>query len=38
VGLLRVPSGPPESREVLFEAVDGAKNRGFVRASLEVRP
>jgi Ca-activated chloride channel family protein len=38
VGLLRVPSGPPGSREVLFEAVDGAKNRGFVRASLEVRP
>ncbi|MFN8011337.1 MAG: VIT domain-containing protein [Holophagaceae bacterium] len=38
VGLLRVPPGPPGLREVLFEAVDGAKNRGFVRASLEVRP
>jgi Ca-activated chloride channel family protein len=38
VGLLRVPAGPAGSREVLFEAVDGAKNRGFVRASLEVRP
>ncbi len=38
VGLLRVPSGPPGTREVLFEAVDGAKNRGFVRAALEVKP
>ncbi|MBK8724927.1 MAG: hypothetical protein IPL96_02435 [Holophagaceae bacterium] len=38
VGLLRVPEGLPGPREVLFEAVDGAKNRGFVRALLEVRP
>jgi Ca-activated chloride channel family protein len=38
VGLLRVPEGPPGSREILFEAVDGAKNRGFARATLEVRP
>lgn len=26
------------TREVLFEAVDGARNRGFARAILEVRP
>lgn len=38
VALVRVPEGPPGSREVLFEAVDAAKNRGFARASLEVRP
>ncbi len=38
VGLLRVPEGPPGPREVVFEAVDGAKNRGFARTSLEVRP
>jgi hypothetical protein len=38
VGLLRIPEGPPGSREILFEAVDGAKNRGFARVLLEVRP
>ncbi|MDE3245764.1 MAG: hypothetical protein KGN80_06720 [Acidobacteriota bacterium] len=38
MGLMRVPEGPPGSREILFEAVDGAKNRGFARASLEVKP
>ncbi len=38
MGLLRVPEGPPGSREIIFEAVDGAKNRGFARASLEVKP
>ncbi len=38
IGLMRVPEGPPGSREIIFEAVDGAKNRGFARASLEVKP
>lgn len=38
IGLLRVPEGPPGPREIVFEAVDGAKNRGFARTSLEVRP
>jgi Ca-activated chloride channel family protein len=38
VGLLRVPAGAAGPTEVLFEAVDAAKNRGFKRASLEVRP
>lgn len=38
IGLMRVPEGPPGSREIVFEAVDGAKNRGFARASLEVKP
>ena len=37
-GLLRVPEGLAGPQEVLFEAVDGAKNRGFTRAILEVRP
>jgi len=39
VGTLVVPatlaSGP---QEVVFEAVDAAKNHGFARARLEVRP
>ncbi len=26
------------AQEVFFEAVDAAKNRGFARARLEVRP
>jgi len=38
VGFLRVPPGPAGPREVVFEAVDGARNRGFARALLEVRP
>ncbi|MBL0211210.1 MAG: hypothetical protein IPQ13_09920 [Holophagaceae bacterium] len=38
IGLMRVPEGPPGSREIIFEAVDGAKNRGFARVSLEVKP
>ncbi len=39
VGLLRVPeaaAGGPG--EIFFEAVDAAKNRGFARASVEVKP
>ncbi len=38
IGMVRVPEGPPGPRELIFEAVDGAKNRGFARASLEVKP
>jgi len=38
VGLVWIPPGSEGSREVLFEAVDAAKNRGFARAVLEVRP
>jgi Ca-activated chloride channel family protein len=38
VGLLPVPADAAGRREVLFEAVDAAKNRGFARAELEVRP
>jgi Ca-activated chloride channel family protein len=38
VGLLRVPPGLAGPQDVVFEAVDAAKNRGFARASVEVRP
>lgn len=38
VGLLRIPERLSGSQEVLFEAVDGAKNHGFARAVLEVKP
>lgn len=38
VALLRVPPGASGPQEVVFEAVDGAKNRGFARATMEVRP
>ncbi len=38
VGLLRIPEGIAGLHEVLFEAVDGAKNHGFARSLLEVRP
>ena len=37
-GLLRIPEGLSGRQEVLFEAVDGAKNRGFARGVLEVKP
>lgn len=37
VGYLRVPDNLTGKREVFFEAVDGAKNRGFTRSMLEVR-
>ena len=37
-GVLRVPDGLSGPQEVLFEAVDGAKNRGFARSILEVKP
>ncbi len=38
VGLVRIPYGVSGGQEVTFEAVDAAKNRGFARATLEVRP
>jgi Ca-activated chloride channel family protein len=38
VGELRVPHGASGRQEVVFEAVDGAKNVSFARATLEVRP
>lgn len=38
VGLLSVPASLAGATDVFFEAVDGAKNRGFARARLEVRP
>lgn len=37
-GLLRLPEGTAGVREILFEAVDGAKNHGYARATLEVKP
>ncbi len=38
VGLVRIPYGVSGPQEVTFEAVDAAKNRGFARATMEVRP
>lgn len=38
VGLLRIPADLHGGQEILFEAVDGAKNRGFARATVEVKP
>ncbi|HSB60250.1 MAG TPA: VIT and VWA domain-containing protein [Vicinamibacteria bacterium] len=38
VGLLTVPASMAGAQELFFEAVDGAKNRGFARALLEVVP
>lgn len=38
VGLVRIPYGVSGPQPVTFEAVDAAKNRGFARADLEVRP
>jgi len=37
VGYLRVPEDVRGKCDVFFEAVDGAKNRGFARTALEVR-
>lgn len=37
-GQLRLPAAMPGPVTILFEAVDGAKNHGFARATLEVRP
>lgn len=38
VGLLRLPVEALGTQELFFEAVDAAKNRGFARATLEVKP
>lgn len=38
VGTLRVPAGMRGSQDIVFEAVDAAKNRGFARRSVEVLP
>ena len=38
VGTLLVPAALAGPQDVFFEAVDAAKNRGFARARLEVRP
>ena len=38
VGLAWIPPEGGDRREVLFEAVDGARNHGFARAVLELRP
>ena len=38
VGLVTVPFGAAGRQEVVFEAVDAAKNRGFATTVLEVRP
>ena len=38
VGELRVPANLTGRQEVVFEAVDGAKNVSFARTALEVRP
>ncbi len=38
VGFLRVPAKLRGRHEVVFEAVDGARNRGFAARVLEVRP
>lgn len=38
VGLIRIPERLMGPQEVWFEAVDGAKNRGFARGTLEVTP
>jgi Ca-activated chloride channel family protein len=37
VGYLRIPNNLTGRQEVFFEAVDGAKNRGFARSFLEVK-
>ena len=37
VGYLRIPNDLAGKQEVFFEAVDGAKNRGFARSALEVK-
>lgn len=38
VGLVRIPDRFVGPQEILFEAIDGAKNRGFARGILEVKP
>jgi hypothetical protein len=38
VGHLRVPAALFGAHSIFIEAVDAAKNRGFARARIEVRP
>jgi Ca-activated chloride channel family protein len=38
VGTMVVPASISGRQELLFEAVDGARNHGFARAEIEVRP
>ena len=38
IGRLRVPASLSGTQEVVFEAIDLAKNAGFGRATIEVRP
>ncbi len=38
VGVVRVPAAMQGAQELFFEAVDGAKNRGFARRPLRVQP
>jgi hypothetical protein len=38
VGVVRVPAAMQGPQELFFEAVDGAKNRGFARRPLRVEP
>lgn len=38
MGLLRIPAEARGTQEIFFEAVDAAKNRGFARATVEVKP
>ena len=38
VGVVRVPAAMQGAQELFFEAVDGAKNRGFARQALRVQP
>ncbi len=38
IGTLHVPSSARGRQEIVFESVDGAKNRGFARAAVEVMP
>jgi Ca-activated chloride channel homolog len=38
VGVVRVPAAMQGAQELFFEAVDGARNRGFARRPLRVEP
>jgi hypothetical protein len=38
IGYLRVPATMVGAQALFFEAMDAAKNRGFARAAIEVRP
>jgi hypothetical protein len=38
VGVVRVPAAMQGAQELFFEAVDGARNRGFARRPIRVEP